>query len=124
MPRMTWRRLPLIARNPALARLMLCCRGQFGWQGAVPSIVASFVFAGIGAIAQSGDPLAERLARTAQRISQFEADLAASGRPAGMVEERRNQLRTMLEEAANNRNRPPDERAVFREALDYLAAAR
>jgi hypothetical protein len=84
------------------------------------SIVASFVFAGIELIARAGDPLPERRARGAQRVRQFEADLAASGRPAGMVEERRNQLRAMLEEAAGNRNRASDERAVFRESLDHL----
>jgi hypothetical protein len=46
------------------------------------SIVPSFVFSGIEVIARAGNSLPERRARAAQRISQFEADLAASGRPA------------------------------------------
>jgi hypothetical protein len=87
------------------------------------SIVASFVLSGIEVIARAGNPLPERRAEAAQRISQFDTDLAASGRPAGMVEERRNQLRAMLEEAAGNPNRPSDERSVYRNALDRLTGA-
>jgi hypothetical protein len=87
------------------------------------SIVASFVFSGIEVIARAGNPLPDRRAKAAQRISQFDTDLAASGRPAGMAEERRNQLRAMLEEAASNRNRPSDERSVYRNALDRLTGA-
>jgi hypothetical protein len=86
------------------------------------SIIASFVFSGIEMIARSESPLPERRARAGQRISQFEADLAASGGPARMADERRNQLRSMLQEAAGNRNRQSDERSVFREALDRLTA--
>jgi hypothetical protein len=85
------------------------------------SIVASIVFSGIEVIARTGNPLPDRRAKAAQRISQFDSDLAASGRPAGIVQEPRNQLRAMLEEAAGNRNRPSDERAVYREALNRLA---
>jgi hypothetical protein len=81
------------------------------------------VLSGIEVIARAGNPLPERRAEAAQRISQFDTDLAASGRPAGMVEERRNQLRAMLEEAAGNRNRPSDERSVYRNALDRLTGA-
>jgi hypothetical protein len=84
------------------------------------SIVASFVFSGVEVIARAGNPLPKRRARAVQRIDQFRVDLAASGRPAGMVDERTNQLRAMLEEAAGNRNRPSDERAVYREALNRL----
>jgi hypothetical protein len=87
------------------------------------SIVASFVFSGIEVIARAGNPLPDRRAKAAQRISQFDTDLAASGRPAGMVEERRSQLRALLEEAAGNRNRPSDEGSVYRNALDRLTGA-
>jgi len=90
----------------------------------MPGTVPSFVFSGIEAIAQSADPLPERRARAARRIEIFDADLAARDRPAGVVEERREELRAMLEAAAGNRNRPSDERGVFREALDRLAASR
>jgi hypothetical protein len=84
------------------------------------SIVPSFVFSGIEGIARSDRPLPERRARAAQRIGQFVADLG--GGAAGRAEDARSQLRAMLEEAAANRNRPSDDRAVFREACEQLAA--
>jgi len=86
------------------------------------STVPSFVFSGIEVIARSADPLPERRARAARRIGQFEADLAASGGPAGIAAERRGRLRAMLEEAACNLNRPSEERSVFRDALEHLPA--
>jgi hypothetical protein len=39
-----------------------------------------------------------------------------------MAEERRDQLRTMFKEAADNPSRPSDERAVFRTACEELVA--
>jgi hypothetical protein len=85
------------------------------------SIVPSFAFSGIEGIAQSADPLPERRARAVQRIDRFKADLAASSIAPALREERRSELRAMLEEAADNRSRPSDERAVFRDACHRLA---
>ena len=87
------------------------------------STVPSFVFSGIEMIARTERPLRERRASAAQRISQFMADLAANGSPPERTKDHRKQLRAMLEEAAANRNRPSDERDVFRKACERLTAA-
>jgi hypothetical protein len=81
---------------------------------------ADHVFSQIVTIAKSQAGELELRRRATERIDQFSADVARSPHPPGISDRNKQRLCEMLRLTATSHTLPPEEKAVYGEALARL----
>jgi hypothetical protein len=88
------------------------------------SIIAHQVFGEITKISRSDDLLTKRREEAEKRIVLLKIDLKSARHEPGVSDDLENDLARRLREAFDNRELPPDQRAVFTAALDALIGSK